>query len=189
MRTNQYLGLAMSALLVFSSTTVFATAGDTAIANLNVSGTVPAVFSVQARGIPGDLDLTPGAIVKDRVIGLWHFKYNEDAASIKVSSSTASGGPEEVSAGQAYTFGASFKVGAIGTCVSLAAPFKASGGDLLVPAGVDYSSALAKDLTTNVPVGGVEEDCQIAASWTGTATTLPLAGVYAMTVTVTMVAN
>lgn len=190
MSTVKTLRLLIAAIVLTASTPVFATTGDTAIAHLNVSGTVPAVFSVQARGIPGDLDLTPGAIVIDRVIGLLHFKYNQDAASIKIESSTADGGPAATS-GQAYVFGAAFKVGAIGTCVSLAAPFKASGGVALTNGGgVDYGSATSKDLTTTgPPISGIEEDCQIAASWTGTTSTLPLAGVYAMTVTVTMVAD
>lgn len=180
----------IAAMLVALSagTQAFAGTGDTAVARLNVSGNVPAVFSVTARGLPGDLDLTPGAVVVQRLIGLLHFKFNEDAASITFASSTTSGGPED-SGGTAYSFGSAFKVSVPGTCKSLnLTALGLPAGVTLTSGGTDYKSTIANDLTTNVPVGGIEEDCQLAASWGGTTSTLPLAGVYSMSITVTMVA-
>jgi hypothetical protein len=162
-------------------------AGDTAIANLNISGTVPAVFSVTARGLPGDLDLTPGSIVIDRVIGLLHFKYNENA-TITIASSTANGLPANAG-GTDYPFlaGNGLKVKYIGTCDSLdSATFGA--GVTLLAAGANYASTKATDLVLNNASNGIEEDCTIVANWKGTASTLPLAGVYSMSMTVTMVA-
>ncbi len=184
------LKIKLAALLVASSfgSQALAATGDTAIGSLNISGNVPAVFSVTTRGIPGDLDLTPGSIVIQRLIGILHFKFNEDAASITIASSTASGGPED-GGGNAYSFGTAFSVSVPGTCNSLdLTALGLPAGVVLTPAGTDYKSSVAADLTTNVPVGGIEEDCQLGASWTGTSTSLPLAGVYSMSITVTMVA-
>jgi hypothetical protein len=160
----------------------YAGSGDTAIASLNLSGSVPEVFSVSARGLPGDLDLTPGVIVKDRLIGILHFKFNENAASITIASSTASGGPESLAG--AYSFGTAFTVGVVGACTALDTATLASPGVTLTNAGTDYKSLAANPLVGN----GIEEDCQLAASWGGTASSLPLAGVFSMSVTVTMVA-
>jgi hypothetical protein len=189
MKAIKYVRIAAALMVMSASTNLWATTGDTSIATLNISGNVPAVFSVTARGLPGDLDLTPGSIVIDRLIGILHFKFNEDAASITVASSTASGQPEN-SSNVAYSFGSAFKVRVTGTCKSLdTATVGVAGGVALTQAGVDYKSTVAADLTTNVPVGGIEEDCNLAADWHGTTATLPLAGVYAMNITVTMVAN
>ena len=163
----------------------FATTGDTAIATLNVSGTVPAIMSVQARGLPGDLDLTPGAIVIDRVIGLLHFKYNE-SADINVTSSNAGGQPTD-SGGTAYSFNGAFKVGIVPgtTCASVdMATYGVTGGVAITSTATNFASATAGALTT-----GIEEDCQLSASWGGTSSTLPLAGVYSMGIIVTMVAK
>ncbi len=189
MNTTKFLlSIAFSAVLAIISTPAWATTGDTAIGSLNVSGNVPAVFSITTRGLPGDLDLTPGAIVIDRLIGILHFKFNENAASITVASSTATGGPED-SANVGYGFASAFKVRVTGTCKTLdLTTLGAAGGVTLLQAGTDYKSTIANDLTTNVPVGGIEEDCAMAANWTGTTATLPLAGVYTMTITITMVA-
>ena len=157
--------------------------GDTAIASINISGSVPEVFSVSARGLPGDLDLTPGVVVLNRLIGILHFKFNEDAASITIASSTASGGPEN-GAG-AYAFGTAFTVSVAGACTSLDTVALAAPGVALTIAGTDYKSLAANPLVGS----GIEEDCQLAASWGGTVAALPLAGVFSMSVTVTMVAN
>jgi hypothetical protein len=167
---------------MFIGNYAFAGPGDTAIASINLSGSVPEVFSVTARGLPGDLDLTPGVIVNDRLIGILHFKFNENAASITIASSTASGGPEN--AFGAYSFGTAFTVGVVGACTALDTAALASPGVALTIAGADYKSVAANPLVGN----GIEEDCQLAASWGGTAATLPLAGVFSMSVTVTMVA-
>ena len=156
--------------------------GDTSIASINLSGSVPEVFSVTARGLPGDLDLTPNVVVNNRLIGILSFKFNESAQSIKISSSTASGGPEN--AGIAYTFATSFKVNVVGACTALDTVALASPGVVLLVAGTDYKSAAANPLVGS----GIQGDCQLAASWVGTAAALPLAGVFSMSVTVTMVA-
>jgi hypothetical protein len=189
MITSKYIRVALVALMMSLSPNVFATAGDTSAAVLNISGNVPAVFSVTARGLPGDLDLTPNSVVKDRLLGILHFKFNEDAASIKIGTDTATGKPEK--AGTAYSFGAAFKVGYTGTCDSLdAATFGVAGGVALAQnPGTDYKSLKATDLATNNAGSGIEEDCQIVGNWGGTTSVLPLAGVYSMTITVTMVSN
>jgi hypothetical protein len=155
-------------------------AADEAIAYFNISGTVPAIFSVTSRGVPGDLDLSPNVTVNNRRIGLLHFKYNIDVATLLISSNTLSGGPE-TSSGAVYNFqGSGFQISFDGTCAtvdpSYYTPFT------LTNAGVDVRSAAAGALV----LSGVEEDCEVFASWQGTIATLPLAGVYSLSVTVTM---
>lgn len=184
---TQFQKTIISTMLILTGFTTSALAADTAIGTLNISGNVPTVFSVTTRGIPGDLDLTPGVIVNQRLIGILHFKFNEDAASITIASSTLSGGPED-SGGTAYSFGTGFTASIVGACATLdLAALGLPAGVTLTQAGVDYKSTIAADLTTNVPVSGIEEDCQLAASWGGTTSALPLAGVYSMSITVTMV--
>ncbi|MEZ0391959.1 MAG: hypothetical protein ACAH59_07075 [Pseudobdellovibrionaceae bacterium] len=157
-----------------------ANAADTAIAGFNVSGTVPTFFSVTTRGMPGDLDLTPKVIVNNRRIGLLHFKYNANIANLTVSSSTASGGPEGTSG--AYNFQGGFKVSISAGCSSVDAAYNTP--FVLTAAGTDVKSAASAAL-----LNGVEEDCEVLASWKGTNTTLPLAGVYALNINVTMVSQ
>lgn len=176
------LQIVLAMMLAFVNTQVFA--ADTSIATLNLSGNVPAVFSVTARGYPGDLDLTPSASVSNRVLGILHFKYNVNVATITIASSTANGVPA-TAGGVDYPFGATGFTVATPSCTSLNATFAA--GVTLSNAGTDYGSATAKDLTASNPDSGIEEDCQITASWSGTTASLPLAGVYSMTITVTMV--
>lgn len=160
-----------------------ALAADTSIATLQLSGSVPTVFSVTARGLPGDLDLTPGVIVNDRLIGIIHYKFNVSAASITFASSTASGGPEGASA---YTFSTPFTVETIGCSAhsgALAGNIDFPGGMTLSIAGSDQKSPAAGALVGN----GIETECQLVASWGGTASTLPLGGVFSMNITITMV--
>lgn len=184
MKVTKLLKTLVVAGMTALSGNALATTGDTAIATLNVSGNVPTVFSVSARGLPGDLDLTPGSIVLDRLIGILHFKFNEDAASIKVASSTASGAPQNGASN--YDWGTGFTVSALGACESLDV---ATFDDVtLTVAGVDYKSTRAGALAANGNTG-IEEDCQLGASWGGTSSNMPLAGVYSMTITVTMIAN
>ena len=158
-----------------------AIAADTAVATLNISGDVPTIFSVSARGMPGDLDLSPSVSVSNRLLGILHFKYNVNVASLKIASSTTSGVPENGS-GAAYGFGAaSFKVAFTATgCTSVDATYNTP--FLMVPAGTDVKSAGSAALTA-----GVEEDCSLTASWAGTTASLPLAGKYSVVITVTMV--
>ena len=178
---NYYTKIAISSLLLMSqlmSSQVLA--ADTATASLNISGNVPTVFSVTTRGIPGDLDLTPGVSVADRLLGIIHLKYNVNVASLKIASTTASGKPEDGGA-VAYGFGAGgFKVKVTAGCSSVAVGFNALFA--LVAAGTDVKSAASAALAN-----GVEEDCSLTASWDGSAAALPLAGKYSMGVVVTFV--
>jgi hypothetical protein len=155
-------------------------AADTAIAAFNVSGTVPTFFSVTVRGLPGDLDLTPKVTVNNRRIGLLHFKYNANIASLNVSSSTASGGPEGPSG--SYDFQGGFKVAIAAGCATVDAAYNSA--FVLTAGGTDVKSAASSALTT-----GVEEDCDLSASWKGTNQALPLAGVYTLNINVTMVSQ
>ncbi len=158
-------------------------AGDTSIALLSVAGIVPTYFSVYIRGQPGDLDLTPKAVVNDHPIGLVHFKFNEDILSLTVSSSTATGFPEDASS-NAYNFGggAGFKVAFRAGCQTVDATYNTP--FTLTAAGTDVKSATAAALTTF----GIEEDCIVTATYQGTTVNLPLGGLYQMNVVLTMVA-
>lgn len=168
------VSLAMTPLKLYSA--------DTAVGSFNISGTVPTFFSATTRGIPGDIDLTPNVVVNNRRIGLIHFKYNVNVASITISSSTASGGPEP-SSGGTYSFqGGGFKVSIRAGCASADAAFNTP--FILTQAGTDVKSATSASLTT-----GIEEDCEILGSWQGTSQALPLAGVYGLTINVTMISQ
>lgn len=158
-------------------------AADTAIAYFNISGTVPTVFSVTTRGVPGDLDLTPNVTVSRRRIGLMHLKYNVNVASLTISSDTASGGPESTS-GAVYNFqGAGFQVEFDAACASVDPAYNSP--FTLTNVGTDVKSPLAANLVTT----GIEEDCEVLASWQGTAAAIPLAGVYKLSVTITMISQ
>lgn len=156
----------------------YAGTGDTSIALLNLSGSIGEVFSVTARGLPGDLDLTPNVVVVNRLIGILHFKFNEDVASITI------GG---VVGGVGYTFASGINI-STPACTALdngvAPGMDYAGGGVPIAPAADYSSAAAQGLVAT----GIEEDCQLVASWTGTASALPLAGIVTVDITVTMVA-
>jgi hypothetical protein len=174
-RQTKFILIALA--LILSPTTTIA---DTSIAVFDLSGTVPTYFSVTTRGVPGDLDLTPNVTVTNRRIGLLHFKYNIDVATLVISSDTASGGPEATS-GATYNFqGGGFQVSIDAACTSVAPAYNTP--FTLTNAGVDVRSALAGALVNT----GIEEDCEVLASWQGTTQRLPLAGVYKLGVTVTM---
>lgn len=158
----------------------FIQAADTTIASFNISGTVPSYFSLTTRGIAGDLDLSPKVIVNNRRIGLMHFKYNANIASLTIASSTASGGPEGPSG--TYNFQGGFKVSVAAGCVSVDPAYNTP--FLLTAAGTDIKSAASTALTE-----GVEEDCDLLASWKGTNVNLPLAGAYSLNVLATMVSQ
>lgn len=156
-----------------------ALAADTAVATMDLSGNVPVIFNVTARGYPGDLDLSPNVIVNSRLLGMFHMKYNVSLATLTLKASTATGKPE--AAGTAYSFGVAWTVSLICSSVD---PAK---GTTITPliAGVEMASAGGKALAA--ATGGIEEDCPLTASWGGTAVTLPLSGKYSMTYTLTMV--
>jgi len=160
-----------------------AATGDTSIANLQVSGMVPVYFQVIANSINNFLDLTPKVVVTQRAIGMIHFKYNENVASITVSSSTVSGAPENAS-NVAYSFAAGgFKVSFRSGCQSVDTPYNTP--FTLTNSGTDVKSTLSTSLTTF----GIEEDCELDATYTGTSVNLPMAGFYNMNVVITMVSQ
>lgn len=172
--------IVLLALLILSTSPL--RAADTSIAIFRISGSVPTFFSVTARGMPGDLDLTPNVQVRDRLIGLMHFKYNANIATLTIASNTTSGFPED-SGGGAYSFGAgSFKVAVGAGCQSVDTTYNTPFA--LTNAGTDIKSVFSTALTQ-----GLEEDCELRASWDGTTAAFPLAGIYSLSITVTMVSN
>lgn len=159
---------------------------DVAIGTLNISGNVPVIFSLMVRGLPGELDLTPGVTVTDRMLGIIHFKYNMDIASLALTSSTASGVPEN-SANDAYPFGGiGFKY-RFGACTSVIAAGQANFSIVAAGTSDNLEAAAAQQPST---LGyGIEEDCSLMASWGGSTIVsgqLPLADKYSMTLTLTM---
>lgn len=179
-RFAQIIAFAISFVLAMQP---MAWGADTSIATISLSGNVPVIFSVTARGIPGDLDLTPGSIVSNRLLALFSFRFNADAASIKISSSTNSGMPEK--GGTAYPFktGGEFKVAFSSGCVAVHDTYESS--FTLTAAGTDVKSATAAGLTTS----GIDETCSLYGSWSGTTASLPLSGTYSMSITITMISN
>jgi hypothetical protein len=160
-------------------------AADTSIAGLSLSGNVPMVFSVVARGIPGDLDLTPGVIVNDRLLGIFHFKYNNDIATIVMTSDSATGTP--MTGATAYPAAVAFTYKFSAGCT----PIKAAGEaawSIAAGTSIDFTEAAAAQPL--LQGHGFEEDCDLTASWGGQTLgigQLPLAGRYSMTLTLTMV--
>lgn len=171
------------ATVALSLTSLWAIAGDQSIANFTVSGLVPTYFTVTSSMISDFIDLTPKVVVVNRSIGLMRFKYNQNVQTLVVSSSTVSGAPEDPS-GNAYSFGGvgGFKVAVRAGCQSVDATFNTP--FTLTQAGTDIHSALSANLTTS----GIEEDCELTVSYTGTSTNLPLGGRYTMNIVVTMTA-
>lgn len=155
---------------------------STSIANITVVGYVPSFFSVTSIGQQSDIDLSPGVGVSNRTIGVLAFKYNENIQSLTISSDTASGAPEDVN-GVPYAFGGTgdFQVAISNACATVDPTYNAPFA--LTNVGVDVRSALAGALVN----AGIQEQCQVTATYTGTATTLPLAGRFEMRVVVTMV--
>ena len=158
---------------------------DTVQADFFVSGTVPTVFSLSARALPGDLDLTPNAYVFGRGLGLLHFKFNTDVDKIYIQTNSATGAPKNATSG-APIVANSFKLLIKGSCTS--ATLAATLIDNSSP-GTDIASAAAKDLVGTNSGVGIEEDCELAADWQTTAAYMPLAGKYTLQITVTMIAQ
>lgn len=159
---------------------------DTSIGTLNLSGNVPTIFSVTAYGYPGDLDLNGNtSVASDRLVGFFHFRYNADIASLTLQAAQATGLPS-TAGGVAYNFGTSFML-KFGTCNTIHATYKVAfspgaGATSLAGAGKDIKSAATSGLTA-----GVEETCELMATWGGTAHKIPLAGKYTLDLTLTMV--
>ena len=170
--------------VIMQAMALTAFAADTSIATLQMSGNVPTVFSVTVRGLPGDLDLTPGVIVNDRLLGIFHFEYNLDIASLAMTSTSATGTP--MNGATAYPAGTAFSY-KFSACQAVNATGEAnfsivaSTSPALVPIAADQPSTLGY---------GIEEECNLTASWGGqTLVTgqIPLAGVYEQLLTLTMV--
>lgn len=155
---------------------------DTSIASVYVSGVVPAYFSVTANSRPGELDLSSGAIVSNRTIGLLHFKYNSNIQNLIVSSSTTSGKPED-SGSNPYSFGGTgdFNVGFRAGCQTVDAIYNTPAP--LTFAGTDMKSAASGALV----LSGIEEDCELIASYTASPLSLPMAGRYELRIIIMMV--
>lgn len=160
-------------------------AADTSIASLHMSGNVPTVFSVTARGLPGDLDLTPGVIVTDRLLGIFHFKYNVDIASLVLTSDSATGTP--MNGTTAYPASTAFTY-KFSTCQAVKDAVGETDFSIAANTSADMVEVAAQQPST---LGfGIEEDCMLTASWGGQAIVtgqIPLAGRYHQTLTLTMI--
>lgn len=178
--------LLVAAIVITSTALMRIGMADTAIGTLNISGNVPAVFSLSVRGMPGDLDLSPGVTVTDRLMGIIHFKYNIDIGTIALTSDTASGVPEN-SSGVAYPFGGAGFTYKFGTCTSIAATGQADFS--IAAAGVSDNLVAAAANQPSTLGYGIEEDCELMASWSGAAIVngrMPLADRYSAVLTLTM---
>ncbi|MCM2276719.1 MAG: hypothetical protein NDJ89_01425 [Oligoflexia bacterium] len=169
--------IALGLILIANLQGPMAVAADISTASLLLSGNVPAVFSVTVRGYPGEFDLGPNTTVVDRVVGILHFKYNMPIASISFASSTASGRLENAAA-QNITFatGGDYLKSTAGCTILDQVAGKLDGATDLAPA----LSVLAGAAPTTADM-----DCPLMMSWT-TGASMQRAGVYSMTVTVTM---
>jgi hypothetical protein len=168
-------------------TQVFAAPGDVSAGSVQVSGSVPEIFSIQARGVPGDLDLSPNVQVNNRLLGIFHLKYNLPLASFSIKSDTASGLPED-SGAVAAPFATAMSYAFDTACTTVDSAFMTSGAGVTavqMGAGHDIKTTTANFWTTGF-TAGLEQDCALSATWVGTATAIPLAGKYMMTITVTM---
>src|SRR5262249_46367156 len=120
------------------------------------------------------------------LLGIIHFKYNVDVASLALTSSTTTGLPEN-SSGAAYPFGAAGFKFKFGTCTSVAAAGKADFSIAAAGTSDNLEAAAAQQPST---LGyGLEEDCDLVASWAGSTIVsghLPLADKYSQTLTLTM---
>lgn len=155
---------------------------DITAGTLQLSGSVPEIFSLQVRGVPGDLDFSPNVQVTDRLLAIFHLKYNIPIATIILSSSAGATGlptldgagvtPVPLAAPMTYTI----------TCGSIGASGTGLTAANLGLGATNVNAAAASVVTTN----GFEQDCPLTASWTGTAGVLPVAGTYSMTITFTM---
>jgi len=182
MRTNDSIievknwGIGFAIVLTQILSPGLAFAADTSIAELNLSGNVPTVFSLTIRGLPGDLDLTPGVSVVNRLLGILHFRYNADIASLTIESDNDDGVPIDGNA-VAYTFGAG------GFTVSIPAACAAVDEAEITGLSLAGSATLPVEIAdTTALTAGVIEDCDLTASWDGTTDTLPLAGKYTMAI-------
>lgn len=173
--------IALKALLPFLFFVPSTGSTTTSIAVININGIVPAIFSVTLDSQPSQVDLSPGVFVSNLNIGDLHFRYNENVQNITISSSTSSGFPED-SGGNPYQFGGvgGFKVAFQNTCSTVDSAYYVP--FTLTSVGTDVKSAGSTSLTS-----GVDEHCQIYATYQGTTASMPLAGSFGMNIVLTMV--
>lgn len=155
---------------------------DVSSGSLQLSGSVPEIFSLQVRGVPGDLDLSPNVQVTDRLLGIFHLKYNIPVASIILSSSAGATGLPTLNGAGATAAPFAVPMAYTVTCGSVGVSGTGLTAANLGLGATNINAAAANVVTTN----GFEEDCPLTASWTGTAGVLPVAGSYSMTITITM---
>jgi hypothetical protein len=170
---------------LFFGTAAMADVADSSSAAVVLSGNVPTIFSLTARGLPGDLDLTPGVSVTDRTVGIFHFKYNLDIATLTLASTSATGTP--MNGATAFPAGTAFTYKFAAGCASVNATGLASFSIALGVSPALVNAAAGQPSTLGY---GIEEDCQLTASWGGqtlAAGQIPLSGVYSETLTLTMV--
>lgn len=175
---SKKLLLAASLLASTFMPSAFAGTGG-ADGSVQLSGNVPEIFTLQSRGVPGDVDLSPGVVVTDRLLGIFHLKYNLPVGEFKIQTDTTSGLPEDSNGTPIdLTTPMSYKMEC--TSAIATATTAAEAG-----AGKDIKSA-ASALTGGV---GIEEDCLLSGSWVGTSSALPLSGYYTMKISVTLTAS
>lgn len=191
MKSIRVLKIEAALITVFFAFEVFAAKGAVSTASFTVIGRVPEVYSLSTQSLKQDLDLKPGLKVTKKPIGNIRFSYNQGIQGISIASSTASGNPEDDS-NKAVKFTSPFTISVLGGCRSLDMG-TLKPGVTLVPAGADYKSLTASNLTDgqSAPTG-VDEECQLAASWKteklSKTQMRSKKGVYSMNVIVTMVA-
>lgn len=176
----------MARFLLFTLFNLFLTSqffsafgSDVSSGTLQLSGMIPEIFSLQVRGVPGDLDFSPKAIVNNRTLGLIHLKYNIPLDRFEIKSNTTSGLPEN-SNGTPVPL--STPMSYVVTCASaVSSPTTATE----IAAGADI-----KSLATGLSNGyGIEEDCILTSSWVGTSLHLPVAGIYTEIIIITLSSN
>lgn len=156
----------------------------TSTASFTVYGVVPEVMSVTTETLTQELALEPGMKLSQKPIANLHFRYNNEAAAIVLSSSTESGSFENEF--NKTFFNNPIKIGVKGECGSLDAKALAKGIEL-DSEGVDLKSERSSQLRKLN--AGIEESCQLVASWNAeTQKRSTKKGVYAMDLIVTMVA-
>lgn len=195
-KMKDYVRLLMTAIFVLvQGIFPVAHAADTAVASLSISGNTPVIFNVSARGYPGDLDLMGNtSVASDRMIGTFHFKYNVGVASMTLKSTQVAGVPSTgTAANTAYTFNTAFSL-KFSACTSIAAAYEAAWAPTVgtpaidLGAGIDIKDAAATSAAALVTLGhGIEEDCDLTATWGAANAAIPLAGKYYLDLTLTMI--
>lgn len=182
-------------ILFLYSHALKASTGTISRSSFVVTGVVPSVVSLSTQAFSQNLDLKPGMKIMKHPIGNLHFRYNEEIAGITLASSTNSGSPENKennsglhSNSYSSAFTRPFKISITGACRSLDT-HELSPGITLIPEGDDYKSLRSNELSSSFfHSEGIDEDCQLAASWNTKKQSSLVHGVYSMDIIITMVA-